>query len=63
MTARSVRLVKGAATVKLQLSRTALKRVRRSGRKGVRVVVTLRALSASRKTLVKTTKQTRLRRR
>ena len=63
VSARSVRLVRGAATVKLQLSRAALKRVRRSGRKGVRVMVTVRALNATKKPLVKTSRQTRLRRR
>ena len=49
--------------MKLQLSRAALKRVRRSGRKGVRVMVTVRALNATKKPLVKTSRQTRLRRR
>ena len=59
---RTVRLVRGRATVRLRLSRSDARRVRRSGRRGVRVAVRAQALGSTRQVLVSQTKWTRLRR-
>jgi hypothetical protein len=59
---RTVKLVKGRATVRLRLSPAEFRRVRRAGRRGVRMVVRARALSSTKKVLTSRTKRTKVRR-
>lgn len=60
--ARTVRLAGGRATVRLRLTPAESRRVRRAGRRGVRVFVRVQALDGDRKPLLTQTKRTRLRR-
>ena len=59
---RTVKLAKGRATVRLKLSRAEAARVRRAGRRGLSMAVRAQALSGAKKSLVRQTKRTRVRR-
>ncbi len=59
---RTVKLSGGRATVRLRLSRSEARRVRRAGSRGLLMAVRPQALSASKALLVRQTKRTRVRR-